>query len=147
MAVSKDYLAYVVEQLERVTRVTTRRMFGGVGIYADALFFALIDDDTLYFKVDDTNRPDFEAVGMGPFRPFEDAQTMQYYEVPADVLEDRAVLGEWVGKAVAVARSRAAAKARAKSKPKTRGKTMTGARGNAGRSGDERARRRRGGSR
>ena len=132
MAVSKDYLAYVVEQLERVTRVTTRRMFGGVGIYADALFFALIDDDTLYFKVDDTNRPDFEAVGMGPFRPFEDAQTMQYYEVPADVLEDRAALGEWVGKAVAVARSRAAAKARAKSKPKTRGKTTTGARRRGG---------------
>jgi DNA transformation protein len=119
MAVSKDYLAHVVEQLERVTRVTTRRMFGGVGIYADALFFALIDNDTLYFKVDDTNRPDFEAAGMEAFRPFEDAHAMQYYEVPADVLEDRAALAEWLARAVAVARSRAATKARANSKTKT----------------------------
>jgi DNA transformation protein len=118
MAVTKDYLAFVIEQLEGVTRIATRRMFGGVGIYADALFFALIDNDTLYFKVDDTNRPDFEAAGMEAFRPFEDAHAMQYYEVPAHVLEDRAALAEWLAKAVAVARSRAATKARAKSKTK-----------------------------
>jgi len=34
-------------------------MFGGVGIYCGDLFFGLIDDDTLYFKVDDSNRSDF----------------------------------------------------------------------------------------
>ena len=116
MAVSKDYLAYVVEHLEHVTRVTTRRMFGGVGIYADALFFALIDDDTLYFKVDDTNRPDYEAVGMEPFRPFGDAQAMQYYEVPADVLEDAEALAPWVADAVGVAR-----RARSRKRPRLRG--------------------------
>ena len=43
-------------------------MFGGVGIYAGDLFFALIDDDTLYFKVDDSNRSDFEKRDMGLFR-------------------------------------------------------------------------------
>ena len=45
-------------------------MFGGVGIYAGELFFALIADDTVYFKVDQSNRPEFEARGMGPFRPY-----------------------------------------------------------------------------
>jgi DNA transformation protein len=79
-------------------------MFGGVGIYAAELFFALLDDDTLYFKVDDATRPQFEARGMAPFRPYGvDGEVMQYYEVPADVLEDPDTLGSWVAAALAAA--------------------------------------------
>jgi DNA transformation protein len=80
-------------------------MFGGVGIYAAELFFALLADDTLYFKVDDTTRPQFEDLGLGPFRPYgEDGEVMQYYEVPADVLEDPEALRAWAEAAIAVAR-------------------------------------------
>jgi DNA transformation protein len=80
-------------------------MFGGVGIYAADLFFALLDDDTLYFKVDDTTRGQFEAHGMEPFRPYgEGGEVMQYYEVPEEVLEDPEVLRSWVEAAVEVAR-------------------------------------------
>ena len=80
-------------------------MFGGVGVYAAELFFALLDDDTLYFKVDDATRPQFEDRGMTPFRPYgEVGEVMQYYEVPADVLEDPEALGAWVEAAIAVAR-------------------------------------------
>lgn len=80
-------------------------MFGGVGIYAAELFFALVDDDTLYFKVDDATRPLFEDRGMAPFRPYgERGEVMQYYEVPADVLEDPVALGAWVAAALGVAR-------------------------------------------
>jgi DNA transformation protein and related proteins len=64
-----------------------------------------MDDDTLYFKVDDINRPRFEERGMGPFRPYGEAgEVMQYYEVPADVLEDAEALAPWVAEAVEVAR-------------------------------------------
>ena len=104
MAVSAEYRDWVVEQLRTHGPITHRSMFGGVGLYMDGLFFALIDDDVLYFKVDDVNRPDFEAAGSGPFRPYGDERTMQYYEVPADVLEDRPALGAWAAKAVDVAR-------------------------------------------
>jgi DNA transformation protein len=80
-------------------------MFGGVGIYSDDLFFALIDEDTVYFKVDDTNRPDFEARGMGPFQPAgPEGEVMQYYAVPEDLLEDPDALRPWVDRALAVAR-------------------------------------------
>jgi DNA transformation protein and related proteins len=80
-------------------------MFGGVGIYAAELFFALLYDDTLYFKVDDGTRPQFEERGMTPFRPFgAGGEEMQYYEVPADVLEDPEGLGAWAEAAIAVAR-------------------------------------------
>ena len=66
MAVSREYREFVLEQLGRVVAVTSRSMFGGVGIYGDGLFFALLDNDTLYLKVDDSNRGDFEAAGTGP---------------------------------------------------------------------------------
>ena len=105
MTVSSTFRTFIVDQLGRVVpQLRARSMFGGVGIYAGDLFFALIDDDTLYFKVDDSNRADFEARGMGPFRPYgDDGEVMQYYEVPADLLEDPEALRPWVEKAVAVA--------------------------------------------
>jgi DNA transformation protein len=105
MSVSPTFRAFVLEQLARATAgVRGRAMFGGVGIYSGSLFFALIDDDTVYFKVDDTNRPDFEARGMGPFRPAgPDGETMQYYALPEDLLEDPEALRPWVDRALAVA--------------------------------------------
>ncbi len=107
MSVSGGYREFVLEQLGRsIPDLRARAMFGGIGIYAGDLFFGVLDDDTTYFKVDGSNRPRFEALGMGPFRPSgEGGEVMQYYEVPADVLEDPEVLGEWAGTAVAVART------------------------------------------
>jgi len=116
MAVSQTYRAFVLEQLGRVTPVTGKPMFGGVGIYAEGLFFALIAEDRLYFKVDDDTRPEFEGLGMEPFRPFGEDSAMGYYEVPADVVEDPARFASWMRKAIDVA---ARAK-RAKSKSTSR---------------------------
>ena len=85
--------------------MTARRMFGGVGIYSEQAFFALIADDTLYFKVDGTTRPEFEARGMEPFRPYgKDGAEMQYFQVPEEVLEDLESLRSWAERAIAVAR-------------------------------------------
>jgi DNA transformation protein and related proteins len=110
MAVSPTFRTFVIDQLERVLpAVRSRSMFGGLGIYSDDMFFALADDDVLYFKVDNVNRPDFEARGLGPFRPFgEGGEVMQYYEVPADLLEDADALREWAEKAIDVARRKKA---------------------------------------
>lgn len=107
--VTDEYRDFVLEQLRRALpgAVTHRAMFGGVGVYADGLFFALLDDDVLYFKVDDANRPDFEARGMGPFLPYGDPdRPMGYYQVPGEVLEDPDELAGWAERALAVARRR-----------------------------------------
>src|SRR5215469_16084702 len=103
MAVSQSYREFVLEQLGRVTPVTGRSMFGGVGIYAHGLFFALIAEDRLYFKVDDATRREFEKRGMEPFRPFGEDSAMGYYEVPADAVEDVNHLETWMRKAIDVA--------------------------------------------
>jgi len=125
MAVTPSFREFVLDQLGRVAPgIRARSMFGGVGIYADDLFFALIDDDSLFLKVDDDNRGDFEAAGMGPFMPFGDGgEVMQYYELPADVLEEPDRLKPWVEKSIEVARRArlakrpASKKAPAKQKP------------------------------
>ena len=114
MAVSKDFLTYVLEQLQLLGTVTSRRMFGGVGLYADGSFFALLDDDTLYFKVDDSNRADYQQRGSKPFVPFPDKSevSMSYFNVPAEVLDDAEELRQWAKKSVAVALSAAGRKSK-----------------------------------
>jgi DNA transformation protein len=56
-------------------------MFGGVGLYSGDLFFALMDDDVLYFKVDDDQGALREA-GMGSFRPGGEGRSDAVREVP-----------------------------------------------------------------
>ena len=127
MAVSDSYREFVLEQLGRVTPVTGKSMFGGVGIYAQGLFFALIAEDRLYFKVDDATRPEFERLGMEPFRPYGEDSAMGYYSVPADVLEDLARLGPWMREAIEVA-ARAKQKRGSKTKASRASRTQRPAR-------------------
>src|SRR5262245_65309410 len=97
MAVSDSFRELVADQLSAaVQALKMRAMFGGLGIYSGTHFFALVDDDILYFKVDDSNRPDFEARGMEPFCPGGDpAQVMKYNRVPGDVLNHVTTLQTW----------------------------------------------------
>ena len=109
MSTSADFLTFVLEQLAGLPGVTSRRMFGGVGLYCDELFFGLIDDDALYLRADDSNRADFLTRGMGAFRPYADRPqlSMSYYEAPAEVLENPAALVSWAQRSVGVARAAA----------------------------------------
>jgi DNA transformation protein len=109
MAVSDEFVDYVIEQLAGWGEVSARRMFGGAGLYCDGVMFGLIADDVAYLKVDDSNREDFVKAGSSAFNPYpEKTQTyvMSYYEVPADVLEDAEELGRWAERALAVAQKK-----------------------------------------
>lgn len=113
MAVSPDFLDYVLEQLESLGGITHKRMFGAVGLYRHELFFGVIDDDLLYLKTDDLIRAEFEAAGGEPFRPYGDHRTAGFSTLPAEALEDPAELAIWTRKALD-----AAARAKTKKKPK-----------------------------
>jgi DNA transformation protein len=107
--VTDAFRTFVLDQLEALDAVTSRAMFGGVGLYCRGLFFGIIARDSLYLKVDDQNRPDFVNARMQPFRPYPDRPgTMQYYAVPVDVLESAPELSRWARKAVRVAERAAA---------------------------------------
>lgn len=115
MTISSDFLAYVLDQLAGLGDVTSRRMFGGAGLYCEEFFFGLIAEDVLYLRVNDSNRGDYASRGMGSFRPYADRPhlSMSYFEVPADVLENPGDLASWAQRSVAVAMS-------APSQPKAR---------------------------
>lgn len=113
MPVSLEYLDYIIDQLKAFGPVTAKRMFGGAGLYHQGLFFGLIADDALYFKVDDANRKDYTDAGMGPFKPF-GSYAMGYYEVPVDVLEDPDELALWARKAFEANGKKVKKKAKAK---------------------------------
>lgn len=128
MAVSADYLAYVLDQLEPLGEVSPRLMFGGAGLYCGEHFFALIFGETLYLRVGDANRARFTARGMAQFRPWPDRPelSMNYYEVPPEVLEDAAQLTVWARESVAVVQSQPKPKPRSKPKAKARAKATRG---------------------
>jgi DNA transformation protein len=104
MAVSAEFQDYVLEQLADVGAIMPKKMFGGVGLYERKIFFGILFNNNLYLKVGDSNRQDYENEGMPAFKPFASRpMTMQYYEVPAEVLEDKRQLQFWAQKAIAVA--------------------------------------------
>ncbi len=118
---SNEFVDLVLENLRPFGAVTTRRMFGGWGIYRDGVFFALIAEDTLYFKSDDENRAEFERASPGPF-VFEkkgERIVTHYYAVPEDALEDSEVMARWARLGYAAA-LRAARRPRSRRKPPSR---------------------------
>ena len=107
LAVTDAFRSFVLDQLDELGHVVARSMFGGVGLYSRGVFFGIIAGDVLYLKVDETNRSDYVDAGMDPFRPYpRRPSTMQYYAVPADVLESSIDLISWARKSIAVAEGR-----------------------------------------
>lgn len=104
--VESDFVHFVVESLQQQGPVIAKRMFGGHGIFLHDLMFALVAWDTLYFKVDDVNRPSFEDKRLEAFtytdqrgRPVK----MSYFEAPPEALDDPDLLCAWSREAFAAA--------------------------------------------
>lgn len=87
--------------------VSVRRMFGGAGIYADGLMFALVADDVIYLKVDAQNDSHFEREQLPPFtytaRNGKRA-LMSYRRMPDRLYDDPEELAHWAREALAAAR-------------------------------------------
>ncbi len=105
MAASNEYMEFIVEQLERLGPIQMRRMFGGTGLYLDGMMFGVVFGETLYFKVDDRNRADYQSEDMAPFTyEMTNGKTgaLSYYEVPERLLDDGDELTEWARKSIDV---------------------------------------------
>ena len=93
---------FALDQLSSLGGVACRAMFGGYGLYSHGKFFAIVHKGKLYFKTDDGSRGSYTEKGQKPFRPSKKQTLKNYYEVPADVIDEPALLAEWAVKAVAV---------------------------------------------
>ncbi len=107
MRKDSEFHDYVVHDLLSTDkRVTSRSMFGGYGLYHGGLIFGLIIENALYFKVDGSNIDEYEARKSKPFTYINKGKevTMPYWEVPADVIDDRGLLWEWMSASMEITR-------------------------------------------
>ncbi len=104
--VESEFVHYVVESLHSLGPVVAKRMFNGHGLFLNDVMFALVAWDTLYFKVDNENRPAFEEKGLEPYA-YTDQRgrsiELPYCEAPPEGLDDPDLLGAWGRKAIAAA--------------------------------------------
>jgi DNA transformation protein len=110
--------AFVEELFSGLGPVRIRRMFGGAGIYAGDLMFALIDDETIYLKTDEALRADLAAEGSTAWvysRATGSWEDSSYWRLPEAALDDPDEAVDWARRALAVAEAKAAGK-----KPKRR---------------------------
>jgi len=93
--------------------VAVRRMFGGAGIFADGVMFALVDDGVIYLKADEHTIPAFAREGLGPFTyATKDGvrALTSYWRMPSRLYDDPDALARWAADSLAAARRGAAAK-------------------------------------
>jgi DNA transformation protein len=120
MASSGEFIEFLKDQLRGLGHVTARRMFSGAGLYCDGTIFALLLRDTLYFKVDDTNRAAYEAEGLEPFSYEARGRRVTigaYWRVPERLFDEPEEMLAWARGALAAGRRAEAEKPKARRKP------------------------------
>jgi DNA transformation protein len=98
---------YIRELFAEFGAVQVRRLFGGAGVYADGVMFALVHDGVIYLKADDSSIAAFEAETCAPFgyetKTGRRALT-SYWRLPERLYDDPDELARWAGQALAIAR-------------------------------------------
>ena len=98
--------------------VAVRRMFGGSGIYAKGLCFAIEAGGEVFLKTDALSQPEFSDAGSTPFvyvakgKP----RPTSYWSLPTAAHEDGDELRRWARAGFEAARRAAEAKAKLKAR-------------------------------
>jgi DNA transformation protein len=111
MVASNSFAEFLREQLDPLGRVSIRRMFGKSGVFCDGLMFAMVTDDTLYFRVDEQNREAFEeAAAFPPLNYAKGGRTidLSFWRAPERLWDEPDELVAWARAAMAAARRVAA---------------------------------------
>ncbi len=92
MALSDEEIAHALELFDAVGPLSTRKMFGGLGIYCDGTIFAIVmSDGTIRLKGAGDMVCEFEALGMAPWvyqRPGQKQSSMPYWTLPDSAHDD-----------------------------------------------------------
>ena len=123
MVASDTYAEFLREQLAPLGRVTMRRMFGKSGVFCDGVMFAMVTENTLYFRVDDDNRAMFkEAESFPPLNYAKKGASidLSFWRVPERLFDEPDELMTWARAALAAAHRVAAKRERTAPKRKSR---------------------------
>lgn len=114
MPIGAEFQAFILDLLAPL-QPSARRMFGAVGIMRDGVMFALLAADRLYFRVDATSRPRFEAAGCDPFRyrrAGREVTIASYFAAPESLLDEPEEMLRWAAAALQAAQRNALARRR-----------------------------------
>jgi len=100
MAVDQNYVDFILDQMSEFGEVESKKMFGGVGFFHEGLMFGMIGGGSFRLKVDEHNKEDYASRGMEPLFMKNKKKGMPYWEVPAEIVEDKEALALWVTKSV-----------------------------------------------
>jgi DNA transformation protein and related proteins len=112
MRVKSELANYVEEQLAFLGRISTKSIFGGIGIFVDERLLGIVMDDKLYLHTDASNLRAYQDRGMPQFKPYPNAfdLTTDHHEVPQDIVNDVGQLKAWGERALNAAIESARAK-------------------------------------
>lgn len=91
-----------MEQLSVLPEIAVDSMFSSYGLYADSIFFGIINNGRLYFKTNEVTSRKYRDRGMAPFQPSSKQKLKNYLEVPEDIIEDSDELLSWAQEAISV---------------------------------------------
>lgn len=103
MAASAEFVGYIEEQLAPLGFLSTSAFFGGRSINYHGRQFAWIIGSTLYLRVSDATRAEFEANGGQPFKyntQKGEVTVRKFYTVPEFLLDDPEQLLTWSRRAI-----------------------------------------------
>lgn len=101
-----EFVEFLLEQLAPLGTLRAKAMFGGYGIYCDEIFFAIVAGDILYIKADEQSKAEFTCLGLIPFsysKKDGSVQSMAYYPLPEEALEEAESMMFWARKGIAAA--------------------------------------------
>jgi DNA transformation protein and related proteins len=105
--VAKDeaYIEYLHELLEPLGKITSKKMFGGHGVYCNGVIMGLVIDEALYLKVDEQTEALFVNEGCEPFvyQTKLKQVAMSYWSVPDEAMESFEQMLPWARLAYAAA--------------------------------------------
>jgi DNA transformation protein len=117
MVASDEFARFLREQLTPLGRVTLRRMFGKTGVFCDGLMFGLVNEDTLYFRVDEQSREFFREVESLPALSYLKGGRvipLSFWPAPERLLDEPEEFVVWAQEALGAARRVAAKRSRPK---------------------------------
>jgi DNA transformation protein len=97
----KEFTSYVVELMQSIGPVRSKRMFGAHGIFLEGLMFGFIMDSVLYLKADKETENELKARGCEAFTYNKKGKEfkMSFYQAPEEALDDGEEMNTWATKA------------------------------------------------
>jgi DNA transformation protein len=100
---STETIDYLLDELYALGVVSTKRMFGGHGLFLNGLMFSIVVDDVVYFKGDEQSARIYAYTGCQRFTYMRKDKPvhLNYYQAPDGSLDDSIELHHWATIAVA----------------------------------------------